>query len=266
MTDPIQFVCMATGDFHGLAEIYIARLFGMLRRHAGRDFHLSCITDRPRDIPPDIRQIDCSGWTELYRYGMRPTTAKLGLFNPAYTGLVEFIYLDLTLVIRQRMDALIDHAMHSPCDLVILKDWGYESYNSSVMRIRPQHLKFIYSAFVGGKRYPQKTQGDQDFIFAAIREHQKQSLVELFPESQVVSFKQAMRTGLQDPARSAAMVAGAVIIKFHGNPRMHRALDPVYRTLKYSLRFWLRGRATPFSLAALARAWRETEHGLTVQR
>ncbi len=256
LTPPIHFVCVVTGGFHGLADLYVNRLFGMLTRHAGRPFELWCITDAPRKVSPQIRQIDCAGWTELHQEGMRPTTVKLGLFNPGYTALEQFIYLDLTLVIRRDMTPLIDHMLASPHELVILKDWGYESYNSSVMRIRPRHLAFIYRAFASGQRYVQKTKGDQDFIFAAVKDHQCQSLVGLVPEPMVVSFKQAIRTGLKDPRQAKVMVAEAIIVKFHGSPRMHRALDPIYRTLKYSLRFWLKGRSAPFSLAALSKSWK----------
>ncbi|RZI85087.1 MAG: hypothetical protein EOP38_06290 [Rubrivivax sp.] len=259
MTSPIHFVCVATGDFHGLADIYLVRLHRMLTRHAGRPFQLWCVTDTPRKVPVDIRQIDCTSWTELHQEGMRPTTVKLGLFNPAYTALAQFIYLDLTLVIRQDMSPLINHMLDSPHDLVILKDWGYESYNSSVMRIRPEELAFIYRSFAQGKRYPQKTKGDQDFIFAAIKDHQRESLVDLVPAPLVVSFKHTMRLGFRAPSQAASMVENAVIVKFHGSPRMHRALHPVYRTLKYNLRFWLKGRMTPFSLAALSRAWKEPQ-------
>ena len=250
------FVCMATGEFYGLADVYINRMLGMLRAHVHTPFQLICVTDRVRQIDPTIQQIRCDTWTELQRAGMRATTAKIGLFNPDYLPVQDFIYLDLTLVIRQDMSPLLAFTRSSHAPLVIIKDWHYDSYNSSVMRIRSTSLRFIYDAFIQGETYPQKTKGDQDFIHAVIANRGQEAAVDCIPDGLVASFKRAVRTARSDPDRSRAMIDQAVIVKFHGSPRMHHVLNPIRRFLKYTVgNLWYGQLGLPFSVRALQQAW-----------
>src|SRR5687767_13418979 len=100
---PLPIVCFATGELYGMADLYVARLLGMLRRHCPQPFTLHCYTDRPRRLPTEVMQHDCSGWHELLRPGMRPTTRKLGMFNPRYVAFEQFLFLDVTLIVRSDM-------------------------------------------------------------------------------------------------------------------------------------------------------------------
>lgn len=252
----LPIVCLALGDFYGLGDQYISRMYAMLRRHCGRPFRLICYTDRARNVPAAVEMVDCTGWRELDRSGMRATTRKLGLFNPAYVPFPEFLYLDLTLVVRSSMQPLLDFAFSSEKDLVIVDDWHHEGYNSSVMRIRPAPLHFIYDAFVAGESYPQKVAGDQDFIRSVIEKHGAQERVELFPAEQVVSYKNAVRTGRRNPAMARSMVDDAVIVKFHGQPRMHEAFDPFHYFWRIRLRDLAHGRLhSPVPTRELKREW-----------
>lgn len=238
----LPIVCLALGDFYGLGDQYVSRMYEMLGRHCDRPFQLYCYTDRARRLPAAVETRDCAGWSELDRPGMRATTRKLGLFNPAYLPFEEFLYLDLTLVIRSTMRPLLEFATGSDKDLVIVDDWHHEGYNSSVMRIRPQPLRFVYDAFVVGERYPQKVLGDQEFLHAVIARRGAQARVDLFPAGQVISYKQAVRTGRRDPGLARRMVDEAVIVKFHGEPRMHEAFDPFHHFWRIRLRDWAHGR------------------------
>lgn len=254
----LTFVCVATGDFYGLAEVYVHRMLGMLQAHVHQPFRLYCITDRPRKVAPNITLIDCSAWHELKRDNMRATTTKLGLFNPAYAPADDFIYLDLTLVIQRDMSPLIDFAQKAPESLVIIKDWHQDTYNSSVMRIRPHTLRFIYDAFCQGEKYPQKTAGDQDFIHAVIRNRGQSSQVKFFPDAYICSFKKSVRTARHDRAAAKSMIDNAIIVKFHGNPRMHNALNPIKRFFKYSIgNLWYGQIGLPFNVRALQQAWED---------
>lgn len=253
---PITFVCVATGDFYGLAEVYIHRMFCMLQAHVRQPFQLYCITDRERKVDHNIKLINCSAWNELKRDKMRPTTTKLGLFNPDYVPTNDFIYLDLTLVIKRDMSPLIDFVQNAQEPLVIIKSWYQDTYNSSVMRIKPHALRFIYDAFCRGEKYPQKTQGDQDFIHAVIKNRHKTDVVTHFPSTYICSFKKSVRTARHDRQAAKAMIDDAIIVKFHGNPRMHNALNPWKRFLKYTIgNLWYRQIGLPFDLGALQRAW-----------
>lgn len=258
----VEFVCLATGALHGLGDRYVSRLHAMLAARCPVSFRLSCITDRPRSVPGSIRQIDCSRWRELLRPGMRPTTMKLGLFNPAYVPCAEFFYLDLSLVIRGDLAPLLEAGARSARPLVILRDWFYDSYNSSVMRIRQPDLRIVYEDFAAGVSYPQQVAGDQDFLHATIRTRGLAHLVDTFSPDLVASFKLAARTARRDRAASRAMVEKAVIVKFHGAPKLHEAVRPWNRLVKYGLRYLRHGAwGLPFSIAELDRAWKGWQPG-----
>jgi hypothetical protein len=253
----LTFVCMAAGAFYGMADTYVRRLFEMLGCHVEDSFTLICVTDRPRTIPAAIRQIDCGQWRELRRPGMRPTTLKLGLFNPDYIPAESFFYLDLTLVLMRALQPLVVFANSRPEGLVIVNDWHYPTYNSCVMRIRPATMQQVYRSFVDGDSYRQKTLGDQDFIRGAVSRYALEGEVALFPASYVASFKLAVRTARAQPAAARRMIDEALIVKFHGSPRMHRALNPLYAFFKYGLGNLRYGRlGLPFSMRSIRANWR----------
>ncbi|WP_332288909.1 hypothetical protein [Aquincola agrisoli] len=241
---------------HGDADVYVRRLSDMLGRHCPRPFQLYCYTDRPRSLPEGVIARDCSGWTELEREGMRPTTRKLGLFNPAYVEFDSFLYLDLSLVIQRSLAPLLDHAMDRPEDLVIVSDWNHAGYNSSVMRIRRGPLRAIYDAFVDGERFEQRVMGDQEFIHGVVTARGLQSRVALFPPGQIASFKSAVRLLGRDPVAAGEQLRAATIVKFHGQPKMHEAFGLRYRWLRVRLPELLRGHLAPvLPLAELRREW-----------
>jgi hypothetical protein len=206
-----------------MAELYVSRLFGMLVRNCPRPFTLTCYTDRPRSLPREIVQRDCAAWTELDRPGMRPTTRKLGLFNPRYVEFDSFLYLDLSLVVRRDMHSLLEHAWSRPEPLVIVRHWANDGYNSSVMRIRRDHLRCIYDAFVAGEQFDQRVPGDQDFIRGVVQGRQLESEVAFFEPQHVVSFKKTVQAGRRDASLARQRIRDATIVKFHGQPKMHEA-------------------------------------------
>lgn len=224
----LPIVCFGIGDFYGLADVYVTRLFEMLGRHCPQPFTLYCYVDRPRRLPAAVVQRDCAGWTELVRDGMRPTTRKLGLFNPRYVEFDRFLYLDLSLIVRQDLSELIDQAFARPEDLVIVSAWNNDGYNSSVMRICGGSLLRIYEAFAAGERFEQRVPGDQDFIRGVVLRHGLERQVGYFPVGQVVSFKQTVRSGRRDAPQARRIVQQATIVKFHGSPKMHEAFSLRY--------------------------------------
>jgi hypothetical protein len=252
---PLPIVCLAIGELYGLGDDYPTRLYRMLERHCPRPFTLYCYSDRERRLPKAVVVRDCSGWTELDRPAMRPTTRKLGIFNPAYVEFDEFLYLDLTLVIRRSMDAFLDQALSRPEDLLIVGNWHYDGYNSSVMRVRSGALRVVYDAFVKGAEFAQRIPGDQDFIHGVIERERLQDRVGVFPVDQVVSFRKTLRAGRKDPDFARRRIAGATIVKFHGRPKMHEAFGVKYR-VRTRLRELLRGQLTSvMPISALRREW-----------
>jgi hypothetical protein len=251
----LPIVCFAVGELYGMAELYVSRLFEMLGRHCAQPFRLLCYTDRPRRLPQAIEQRDCAGWTELVRPGMRPTTRKLGLFNPAYVEFERFLYLDLSLIVRRDMGELVSQALRRSEDLVIVKHWGDGGYNSSVMCIRRGDLQAIYQAFIDGEQYEQAVPGDQDFIRGVVQRHGLLARVGTFPEHQVVSLKHTARAGRRNADWARQHVREATIVKFHGHPKMHEAFGWRY-WMHLRTRELLHGHLRPvMPMRALRREW-----------
>lgn len=248
-------MCFATGDLYGMAELYVSRLFAMLRRHCPPPFRLYCYTDRPRDLPADVEQRDCGGWTELLRPGMRATTLKLGMFNPRYVEFEQFLYLDVTLIVRRRMDEILAYAFGQAEDLVIVPHWKRAGFNSAVMRIRRGGLQCIYDAFVAGERFEQTVPGDQDFIHGVVLRHGLEKRVALFPAHQVVSFRMNAKLGRREPDRARRHIDDATIVKFNGSPKMHEAFGPKYG-LQLRLKELVHGNVLPvMPMRQLRREW-----------
>ncbi len=252
-------VCMAFGAFP-YADKYIDCLLGMLTRHCPAPFRLICYTDRPRAVHRDIEQRDCSAWPEFDVQGMPAFMRKLGLFNPAYVEFDEYVFLDLTLIIRKSMQSLFDFAFSRQEDLVMLQDWHHDCCNSSVMRIRPRQMRFIYDAFISRELSPFSFPGDQDFIHAIVAAHGQQHRVALLPDGMVISFKHTVRIGRRDPTQTQPVFEAATIVKFHGRPRMHQVFNPIYRLFRIRLRDLAKGRwhrpVSPGELRELQSHWR----------
>lgn len=252
----LAVVCLAVGEMDGLADLCVIRLQGMLQRHCPVPFRLVCFTDRDRALPPTIEQRRCDGWTELRRKGMRPTTLKLGLFNPAYVEFERFLYLDLTLVIRRRMAPLLAEAFGTRRGLVLVDDWHHEGANSSVMGIRRGALSAIYDAFVNGERFDQRVAGDQDFINGVIASRELHDEVGMFSSGTVESFKRLMRLGRRAPEQARAAQRASIVVKFHGRPRMHEVFDPWHYLLRVRLKELAHGHWHPvLSIGELQREW-----------
>ena len=65
--------------------------------------------------------------------------------------------------------------------------------------------------------------------------------VALFPSDQVESFKRLIRFGLHDFANARRCAAQALVVKFHGRPKMHVLFSFGYVFFKYRTRYWLHG-------------------------
>lgn len=208
----------------------------MLKRLVGRPYTLWCIVDRPRELPDDVKVIDASTWS-MRRPGMRITTNKLRLFDREALPFHELLYLDVTLLIQKDMGPLLDFALGREEDLVILKDWNYECYNSCVMRIRHSDaMQVVYDTFESGKEYPRRNPGDQDFIYACIQDKGLQDHVAIFPEEMVVSYRNARTINRTDPKAALDYLEQGIIVKFFGRDKMHQVLNPLYRFFKIRLR------------------------------
>ncbi len=246
----LPFVCLAVGEAY--ADPYIARLHAMLSRHCARPFRLFCYSDRARSVPPGVELLSCADWNEVTRAGMRPTTRKLRFFDGETVPFAEFWYLDLTLVIRRDMTDLLTYGAAQIEDLVIVRDWSYLSYNSCVMRVRRGPLRAIYDAFVNGETYPFRIAGDQDFLSACVAAKGLESRVAEFRVADIASYKELRFLNRRDMGAAARAIEAATIVKFHGKPKPHQVLDPLFNFFKIRLKS---RRDADFFRAELRREW-----------
>ena len=219
----VPFVCLAVDDFHGRADLYVNRMHSMLSRHCPFPFVLTCFAGQPRRLNPAIGLRSCQELS-VDTAPTHPTNYKIGFFKENIMPEPEFLYLDTTLVIRKDMTSLLEFAFGAPQDLVVVNEWGYAGYNTSVMRIRQGALSTISDAYAQGTRYPQHIDGDQDYIYAHLAAQGLQDRVALFPGEQILSYKRVRRLSEASAAgaeQAQKMLQGATIVKFHGNPKMH---------------------------------------------
>lgn len=224
---PLEIVCLLAGN--GLPDVYVSRLYNMLLRFADRPFRLTCLTDRVRDVPSEVNQIDISGWPNI-RPDMRVTQYKLRLFDSETIPFAEFYYIDVTVVLKASLEPIWRFAESRTESLIVINDWHHDTLNSCLLRIRADGtLNIIYDTYLTGKKYDVKINEDQDFIDAVIKEQQMQSRVTYFPDDLIVSYKHLRRMRRKDPKAAQALLDGAPILKFHGLPRPHELLSSRYR-------------------------------------
>ncbi len=226
LPERVPIVCLAVGE---LPNVYVTRLWSMLLRHMPVPFDLTCLVDRDRSLPASIRTVDVTGWP-CPRVGMRPTTYKLGLYDPARLPLGEFLYLDTSLVIQKDLTSLLEFAFGQPHELVAVKGMSYETYNSCVLRVRQGgRLTAIPKAYEAGTTFDQPIPGDQDFATGVIRQNGWEDSVTRFPNEMIQSFKIARQSQKTERGSGRTMLENATIVKFHGEPKMDQLLDPRYR-------------------------------------
>lgn len=218
---------MLVGDAY--SALYLQRLAGMLERTLDVPFRLHCITDRARRMPANVNSIDASGWDDVRRENMRITTHKIRLFDPASVPFEEFLYLDVSVVLQKNLQPLLDYCNSKEEELVVVRDWHYDVYNTCVMRIRHcPELYSIYEAFASGKTYKCRWHGDQDFTSACLRDNGNEDHVACFEPNHVVSYRNLRFLHREDEAAAYEKIKEAIIVKVHGRLKMHQILNPYH--------------------------------------
>jgi hypothetical protein len=216
----LEIVCLNVGD--QFPDLYVERLFNMLSRHVDESFQLTCFTDRDRDLPAAVKQSDCSSW------GYSGWFNKVKLFDIDEMPSSEFLYFDVSLVIRSNLRRLIDFAAKEKADLIAVRDWNHDVLNSCVMRItRSETSQVIWEAFRDEEYGDEKFSGDQNFIDAVIRRKNRTSQLKYFPDEFILSYKSLLKLHRRKPREAAEMLENGMVLKFHGRPRMADLLSPM---------------------------------------
>lgn len=124
----------------------VTLLRNQVRRNLSRDHEFVCVTDRPKEIDPDIRTVPLD--KRLHIPGGR--YAKLQVFPQIAAETIgeRVLTLDMDSVITRPIDHLVDRDE----DLVLWRNpnWGLKRrayYNTSVMLVRPGARAEIYNRF-----------------------------------------------------------------------------------------------------------------------
>lgn len=223
----INIVCVNNGGKYG--DDYTNKLYAMTERYLQRPFQLTCFTDRPRPLHENIHQYSIAHW------GLSGWFAKLKLFDGAAIPFDSFLYLDITLIIKQSLEPLIDFACGKP--FVTQQDWWYDCFNSSVMWITKHPMnQRVWDTFSSGKKYHTRHHGDQDYIHAVFKEQGLLQQIDYFPQSFVQSYKDLVRQRRYNKMAADQALARAIILKFHGHPKPHELLQTKTEFLKLQLR------------------------------
>ena len=187
----ITVCCLKTGTKY--SSEYVNKLHSMVERNLTIPHEFVCITDDPEGV--NCRTIkyedDLPGWWgKLTFFKKRPYNLKGRL-----------LFLDLDIVILNNIDDIATF----PHEFGIIKDWHYESYNSSVFVLDVGKRRKVWDKF--NNRVMNRLHGDQDWI----TDHAK---AELFPNDWCLSYKTHAVFGQ----------AGKIMV-FQGNPCPHEVND-----------------------------------------
>ncbi|MCP9809812.1 hypothetical protein KBY58_10240 [Cyanobium sp. HWJ4-Hawea] len=168
--------------------------------------------------------------------------AKLRLFDQRLTGVQPFLYLDLTLVVRNSLDPLIEEGQSGQASLIGVADWNYPILNSSVLWIKPSPAtQEVWTAWCEERYDKSHFPGDQNFIFKVFQDKNNEEL-QYWPSEWISSYKVLLKTANKNRQLAATKLNQSLILKFHGKPKMDSvlaALPPLSIVLRYPLNPWL---------------------------
>lgn len=176
---------------------YVLILEAMVKRNLSIPHKFVCFTDKPFNYSCETRPLPGleGWWNKVYLF-------KKGLFEG------KVLFLDLDVVITGNLDELVNYSD----EFTSIKDWNYDSYNSSVM-ILGNHPE-IWNDFT--PEVAQRLHGDQDWITY------KLPFRNYFPETWCQSYRGSATAGVHKDCK---------IVCFHGEPKPHEAKAPWVKEL-----------------------------------
>lgn len=146
----VTVACVEVGDYQGLGDEYVERLWSMCDTWLTEDHRLVCLTDDPS-------RHDCCE-TIPVRLGLPGWWSKIELFQPGqFDGRV--LYLDLDTVIVNSLDELVKTK-----GIIHLDQWGWKEkvYGSGCMVWDAGEHQDIWERFTPDVMC--RFRGDQDWI------------------------------------------------------------------------------------------------------
>lgn len=225
--------CLKWGDKY--SPQYVNNLYNMVKRNLTVDYEFVCFTENTDGINPNITtkplpKLPLQGWW------FKPW------FFSEETGMNgTVLFLDLDLIVFRNIDHLFSY---KPGEFCIIRDFNrrfhhnWNRMNSSVFRFETdKHSKYWREFHKHQQKYTRRYKGDQDFMYAAIREFA------FWPDDWIVSYKWEMRgrqhLKLINGKRNFAIPGEPTVKKenaiavFHGDPNMDECVDEWPKTMWY---------------------------------
>lgn len=167
---------------------YVTVLEAMVKRNLTVPHRFVCLTDHPEKYKCETIELPKGlhgWWNKLYLF-------KKGLFDD------KVLFLDLDIVITGSLDELVEKT-----GFISIKDWNYDSYNSSVM-ILGDNPEVWDDFLLKINRITDKYHGDQDWITEKLRFRR------YFPAEWILSYRKSCQGGVPKDCK---------IVCFHGEPK-----------------------------------------------
>jgi hypothetical protein len=220
---PLDIVTVQSGTRY--PDLYVERLRSMVARHLPIPHRFIVWCDAtpdgtPRQYSSGILRRDLSEW------GLPGTRNKLRLFDPEVSGTAPFLFLDLTLVVRQSLLPLVRRGRATRASLIAVQDWNYPTLNSCVMWLNPDaNTKRVWDRWTEDGQHNWTLRGDQNYINSIFRKESPEALT-FWASGRVVSYKRLRKLAVREPELALARLREATILKFHGRPKPTDVLNP----------------------------------------
>lgn len=212
---------------------YVNRLRAGLMRHSSEPIRLLCMTDDRTGIHKDIEILDLAREPYEARLEMalakapvRGRLKKVSLFRPGLVPNHEgaLLVLDLDVVIVGNVAPIMRHA---PGKVIMRKEWNAKPWqlgHGSVERIDPSLHGYLYNDMLKDTEGSVALGRGSEQSYTSLNA-ERHGDFEAIPNEWVVSFKRDCR-----PVRplnllmSPRLPEGAIVVCFHGKPKMSDAV------------------------------------------
>ncbi len=221
----LQFICTKWGVKYPADEVN--RLYRALQRVQKTPFTLTCVTDYPEGIMPEVRVLQIPDLPVIGNEEMKHGWRKLTLFSPALRGVVTgpTLYLDLDVVLLRPLDELFTYDPH----FAVIKDYKIFRYrnswtgNTSTFFYNADHDYGVYEQLLAlGLSVKERYRNEQEFLCDVMR---GQGMLKYWPRGWCASWKYdcvpTFPMGLWQTPQAPAQ---AKVLVFHGRPKPEEAV------------------------------------------
>lgn len=256
MVIPINLIIATVQVGEQYPEEWVGKLAKSVANHVMRPHTFAIYTDKPYNN--DFRCSEAGHQKikiiDIQANGLHGYFSKLKLFDQSLTGLMPFLYLDLTLVVLKDLTPLIELGQSSQASLIGVADWNYPILNSSVLWIRPgSATQSVWHAWEKNQYDKSNFPGDQNFIFKVFQDSHREELA-YWPREWISSYKALLKLAAKDKASATASLNQSIILKFHGKPKMGDILRP-WPSPSIFFRYPLRPRLWRYLRKELLKSW-----------